>query len=78
MVCYIHLSYNVGLIQYNTTFNCDLINKHIIESIHYQQKLNMNFVKVEFMVELLDGIALDCTGVPNKVATDRRYPAQQF
>ena len=31
-----------------------------------------SFVKVEFMAELLYWIALDCTGVPNKVAGEYR------
>ncbi len=46
-----------NVVQHNTTFN--------------NKKLNLiNFVKVEFIAELLYWIALDCIGVPNKVATD--------
>lgn len=52
-------------IHYNTTFNYELRNKHIIEFTH----LNIsNFVKIDVMAELLYWIATDCTGVPNKVA----------
>ncbi len=48
---------NIIVVQYITTFNYDLSNKHIIEFTHFQQchqKLNIiNFVKVEFIGELL-------------------------
>lgn len=43
-----------------------LLNLHIFQQCH--QKLNiMRFVKMNIMAELLDWIALDYTGVPNKV-----------
>lgn len=34
---------------------------------------NFNLVKLEFTAELLYGIVLDCTGLPNKVASKLIY-----
>ncbi len=51
--------------------------KHAIEFTHFRQSqqnlIIINFMKVEFIAELLHWIALDCTGVPNKVADERIY-----
>ncbi len=56
--------------------------KHITEFTLFrqsQQKLNIiNFVKVEFIAELLYWIALDCTDVPNKVTTEHQLPNSFF
>lgn len=55
---------------YNTMFNYDFSNKHIINFTHFQKcHHKLDILSLE-EINVMTRLALDCTGVPNKWNTE--------